>query len=80
MLRNYDRSETVWNDNTEYKHKIQEEMQRTINIRQACHYSIQNNLSSYLFPKIIRNERHKIKTAYLSVWQRWQEEEMEDIA
>ena len=79
MLWNCDRSQTVWNDNNEYKHKIQEEIQRTINIRQACHHSFQNIISSYLYPKIIRNESHKIMNAYLSVWQRWQEEEMEDI-
>jgi hypothetical protein len=66
MLQNYDRSQTVCNDNSEYKHKIQEEMQRTINIKPACHHSVQNNLSSYLFPKIMRNDRHKIMTAYLS--------------
>jgi hypothetical protein len=68
---------SVWKGNNEYKHKIQEEMQKSINIWQACHHSVQNNLSN-LFPKIRRNERHRIMTAYLSVWQRRQEE-MKDI-
>lgn len=60
MLRNYDRSQTVWNDNNEYKHKIQEEMQRTINIKQACHHSIQNNypLICYLYNKEWKAQNH----------------------
>ena len=79
MLWNYDRSQTVWNKKNEYKHKIQEEKHKTINIRQACHHSIQNNFFSYLFSNIIRNERHNLMTAYLSVWQRWHKEEKEAI-
>jgi hypothetical protein len=51
------------------KHKLQEGIQRTMNFRQAArHHPVQNIVPTYLFPKIIRNEKHKTMTAYWSVW------------
>lgn len=42
-------------------------MQRTINIKQHVIIQFRIIYPLNLFPKIIKNERHKIMTAYLSV-------------